>query len=191
MSEGDLFLEFVRPLDALGIRYMLTGSVAATMYGEPRVTHDVDIVVELPTRLVKPFAAAFPLERYYCPPDEVILQEALRRQRGSFRIIAHASAFKADIYLANADPLHLAALDDRRKVVVDGEPIWVAPPEYVIVRKLEFFREGGSEKHLLDIAAMLRISGELIDRVRLEAWIARLGLGPQWSQALSRAEREA
>lgn len=83
MSEGDLFLEFVRPLDALGLRYMLTGSVAATLYGEPRVTHDVDIVVELPPRMAKAFAASFPDERYYCPPEEVILQEALRRSEGA------------------------------------------------------------------------------------------------------------
>lgn len=144
MSEGDLFLEFVRPLDALGLRYMLTGSVAATLYGEPRVTHDVDIVVELPPRMAKAFAASFPDERYYCPPEEVILQEALRRQRGSFNLISHATGFKADIYLANADPLHLAALDDRRKVVVDGQ-------------------------------------------ARLDAWIGRLGLEPEWALARERA----
>ena len=58
----------------------------------------------------------------------------------------------------------------------------------MIVRKLEFFREGGSEKHLLDIAAMLRVSSELLDHDRLESWIARLGLEEQWELARAKAE---
>jgi len=53
MSEGDLFLVFVREFDALGLTYMLTGSVASTLYGEPRVTHDVDVVLELSPRMVR------------------------------------------------------------------------------------------------------------------------------------------
>jgi len=55
-----------------------------------------------------------------------------------------------------------------------------APPEYVIVRKLEFYREGGSEKHLRDIRSMLAISAEQIDRAALDEWIQRLGLQTEW-----------
>ena len=64
-----------------------------------------------------------------------------------------------------------------------GEPLIVAPPEYVIVRKLEYFREGGSEKHLRDIRSMLAISAELIQRVDLERWISERGLEEQWKRA--------
>ena len=60
----------------------------------------------------------------------------------------------------------------------------VAPPEYVIVRKLEYFREGGSEKHLRDIRAMWSISGEQIDRAALNEWIHRQGVAEQWAQAI-------
>jgi hypothetical protein len=183
MSEGDLFLVFTRKLEALGLRYMLTGSVAATLYGEPRVTHDVDLVLELPPRMTRAFEAAFPTTEFYCPPAEVLLQESLRRSRGHFNLIAHDSGFKADVYLANEDVLHEWALDNRRRVNVSGDEIWVAPIEYVIVRKLEFFREGGSEKHVRDIAAMLRVSGEIVDRAKLDLWVQRLGLESQWKLA--------
>ncbi len=182
MSEGDLFFVYVNGFEALGLTYMLTGSVAATLYGEPRVTHDVDVVLDLSPSMVRRFAAAFPLERFYCPPEEVLLQEALRRQRGHFNLIAHDTGFKADVYLANEDPLHAAALARRRKVDVDGVGVWVAPPEYVILRKLEFFREGGSEKHLRDIRAMLRISGELLDARWLDGWLHQLGLLREWER---------
>jgi len=188
MSEGDLFLVFVREFDALGLTYMLTGSVASTLYGEPRVTHDVDVVLDLSPRLLRQFAASFPLARFYCPPEEVLRQEVLRRQRGHFNLIAQDTGFKADVYLANEDPLHAAALAVRRRIVVDGVGVWVAPPEYVIVRKLEFYREGRSEKHLRDIRAMLRVSGELIDLGRLTAWVDRLGLQSEWSLVRSSVE---
>ena len=56
----------------------------------------------------------------------------------------------------------------------------MAPPEYVIVRKLEFYREGGSEKHLRDIRAMLEASPDAIDRAELERLIGERGLYDAW-----------
>ena len=58
----------------------------------------------------------------------------------------------------------------------------LAPPEYVIVRKLEYFREGGSEKHLRDIRSMLAVSREQIDDAELKKWIQRLDLEAEWQQ---------
>ena len=62
----------------------------------------------------------------------------------------------------------------------NGEMIVVAPPECVIVRKLEFYREGGSEKHLRDIRSMLAVSGDQIDRKELDEWIRARGLAKEW-----------
>ena len=66
--------------------------------------------------------------------------------------------------------------------VTREEPVRVAPPEYVIVRKLEFFREGGSEKHLRDIRSMQAVSGEQIDREALNEWIQRQGVQAEWNR---------
>jgi hypothetical protein len=183
MYEADLFLVFARKLNELALVYMVTGSVAGVLYGEPRVTHDVDVVLVLPPgQAISAFALAFPIDEYYCPPEEVLLQEALRAQRGHFNLIHHESGFRADIYLANRDPLHAWALRERRALDVGGEKVWVAPPEYVIVRKLEFFREGGSEKHIEDIRAMLRVSRDLVRADVVESWVGRLGLGAEWER---------
>ena len=59
----------------------------------------------------------------------------------------------------------------------------VAPPEYVIVRKLEYFQEGGSEKHLRDIRGILAVSGELLDQAELLQWVTRRGLMAEWEKA--------
>ena len=70
---------------------------------------------------------------------------------------------------------------NRRKFQFEEEDIWVAPPEYVILRKLEYYREGGSEKHLNDIRNILEISQELVDVDFLESKIAELTLNKPWA----------
>jgi hypothetical protein len=101
-------------------------------------------------------------------------------QRGHFKIIYHGSGLKADFYLAKKDELHAWAFRNKRTYTVEGDQNMLAPPEYVIVRKLEYFREGGSEKHLRDIRSMLAVSGDQIDRGALESWISRRDLQQQW-----------
>lgn len=60
--------------------------------------------------------------------------------------------------------------------------ISLTPPECVIVRKLEFYREGGSDKHLRDIPSMLAMSGKAIDREALHEWIQRRGVQAEWGK---------
>jgi hypothetical protein len=176
------FLEpFILRLERLGIRYVVTGSTAGILYGEPRLTNDVDIVVALSMRDVHAFVDAFPLEEFYCPPEDVLAIEVRRGQRGHCNLIHHDTGFKADIYIA-FDELHRWALAHRRMLAIDGMTMAVAPIEYVILRKLEYFREGKSEKHIRDIRGMLEVSDAQIDRSFLEQWIARLGLVAEWAR---------
>jgi len=161
---------------------MVTGSVASMLYGDPRLTNDVDIVVDITPEQDKQLSRVFPEAEFYAPPEEIVQVEIARRHRGHFNIIHHASGFKADMYLAGADPLHEWAFARTKSVIVNGEPIVIAPPEYVIVRKLEFCREGGSEKHLSDVRTMLHASSEMIDRAEIDRMVAERGLTMLWQQ---------
>jgi hypothetical protein len=183
MPEPELFLLFVRPLNRAGIRYVVTGSVAAIFYGEPRLTHDVGFVVVLSDTDIEALAKAFPAADFYLPPRETIFTEARREQRGHFNIIHIETGFKADMYLTGRDELNAWAFKLRRSVELEGEAVVLAPPEYVIVRKLEYYREGGSEKHLRDIRSMLAVSGDQLDRSALNEWIQRRGLQTEWRLA--------
>src|SRR5262245_9499689 len=156
MREPELFLLYVRPLNQARIPYMIGGSVAAIFYGEPRLTHDVDLVISFTPREVQRFTAIFPEMDFYVPPPETIAEETAR-ERGHFNLIHHATGFKADFYPAGRDELNAWGLRLKRQIQFEGEPLSIAPPEYVIVRKLEYFREGGSERHLRDIRSMLSI----------------------------------
>ena len=172
---------FVRALNQLGAPYMVSGSVASSIYGEPRFTYDLDVVIFLDRQHIARLAELFPSPEYYCPPPEVIAVEVARDLRGQFNIIHPQSGFKADFYLGGRDPLNRWGLACARREQIEGEPIVLAPPEYIIVRKLEFFREGASEKHLRDIRSMLTVAPELINSADLEQHIAERGLQSAWA----------
>lgn len=162
---------------------MITGAVASIIYGEPRLTNDIDLVVDMSADDVGAFAKAFPIEDFYCPPPEVIRLEIGRSQRGHFNLIHHETGFKADIYAAGRDELHQWGLNNRKAVDVEGEKFWLAPVEYVILRKLEYYREGESEKHLRDISSILVFSSDEIDFRMLETQINKRTLEKEWKAA--------
>jgi len=180
MPELELIPLFVRPLEQAGFRYVVTGSVAAIFYGEPRLTLDVDLIVFLNDRDIARLVGIFPSNDFYMPPPEIIAAEARREARGHFNIIHLPTGLKADLYLTGRDELEAWAFRFQRRVQFEGETIALAPPEYVIVRKLEYYREGGSEKHLRDLRSMLAVSGEQLDQSALQAWIQRRGLQAEW-----------
>jgi len=183
MPEHNLFRIFVSRLNKLSIPYMITGAVASIIYGEPRLTNDIDLVINMKSDDVETFADAFPIEDFYCPPPEVMRLEIGRSHRGHFNLIHHETGFKADIYASGRDELHQWGLNNRKPVDVEGEQFWLAPIEYVILRKLEYYREGQSEKHLRDISGILAFSADEIDIKMLEAQIKKRGLKKQWTAA--------
>jgi hypothetical protein len=185
MPEGELFLLFVRRLNDADVRYFIGGSVAAIFYGEPRFTNDVDIVVFLNVADIGKLPELFPATDFYLPPPEAIVAEVVREHRGHFNIIHKVTSFKADIYPTGRDEFNGWAFRNKRSIQFQGETLVLAPPEYVIVRKLEYFREGGSEKHLRDIRGMLNVSIGMINRENLNFWIQRLSVEAQWKQVLA------
>jgi hypothetical protein len=102
--------------------------------------------------------------------------------------IHHDTGFKADIYLTGEDPLHAWGRAHCRTADLEGDAVVFAPPEYVIIRKLQFYREGRSQKHLRDIGGMLRGLGETWDQSMLRGMIRDHGLDPEWEAALLSAD---
>ena len=174
----DWLFDLVDPLEKAGIPYAIVGSVASSVYGEPRVTNDVDVIIQIARSDAQKLFDAFPAERFYVPPPEVIEIETSRTHGAHINVIDQESMAKADLYPLDARQAEWFA--DRRRLEIAGRPLWFARPEAVIVAKLRFYREGGSEKHLRDIRSMLAVSGEQIDRAMIERAVAELGLGEQW-----------
>ncbi len=179
----DLYRLLVQPLHVAGVEYMITGAAAAIAYGEPRMTNDVALVVRLTDDAPARLQRAFPDGDYYLPPIEVIEQEMRRTHSGHFNIIHNETALRADIYLAGADPLHAWAFGRRKLEYVSGGALWLAPIEYVIIRKLEYYALSESDRHLRDVNAMVRISGQDIDVGSLDTLMDERGLRNLWERA--------
>lgn len=191
MPRGTSLVElFIAPLNSAQIDYAVTGGLAAIMYGHPRLTIDVDLVIRLGTGDASRFAALWSPNAYYCFPIEVVEQERERSEHGHFNVIHLETAMRADVYLAGADSLQAWALEDRVTRMVDGEEVRFAPIEYVIVNKLRYARMGGSDRHLRDVARMLEASRELVRVDTLDTWIARLDVTEEWKRAQELVGRE-
>lgn len=182
MRIHNLFSIFTDKLAEQNIDYIITGSVASIIYGEPRLTHDIDIVILLEAEKAGKIADAFESEEFYSPPVEVIKNEILRSARGHFNIIHFETGFKADIYLAGNDDFLHWALNNKQNVEFYGKKISIAPPEYVIIKKLEFYKEGNSQKHLTDIQKMVITSKDKINFETLEKFIESFNLKKEWEK---------
>lgn len=182
MPENDFFSLFTDHLNALSVEYMVTGSAVVVAYGEPRLTNDIDLVLSLTPKDVTGIIDVFPEHEYYCPPEEILLTEVGRSARGHFNIIHHETGLKADCYLAGRDAFQAWGLSHRQQLLLADHDVFFAPLEYVIIKKLQFYEEGESEKHLRDIRGLLSVSRELIDQEVLQKHIAAFKLEASWQK---------
>ncbi|PIR86099.1 hypothetical protein COU14_00850 [Candidatus Kaiserbacteria bacterium CG10_big_fil_rev_8_21_14_0_10_44_10] len=175
----DVLQDVVTRFEKANIEYFLVGSLATMYYGRPRFTNDVDLVVQIKADQIQDFESLFPLEEYYCPPIEVLKDEVLRM--GSFNLIHQASGIKIDVMLRKNTDHSRSEFSRRTKVKLAPQcEAYVASPEDVIIKKLDFYREGGSEKHLIDIREIL--AGAKVDKTYIEDWVNRLGLLTEWEK---------
>ena len=182
MPEFNLFQIFTSRLNWLSVPYMVTGVLGNYITGERRPTKDLELVIDLTPQKVEPFTESFSEKEFYCPPKEVILVEISRSERSHFNLIHHESELMADVYLAGQDELNLWGLKNRKRMPLDGYELWLAPIEYDILRKLEYYRKGKSEKHLRDISSMLALISDQIDFEALKERIDHMLLGKEWAK---------
>jgi len=171
------FGEVIEKLESAQIDYMVVGSIASIIYGEPRLTNDMDIVVTLKPEDTPKLLKIFDNSEYYVPPIEILSQEVINC--GQFNIIHTNSGLKVDmIVLKKSDH---ATEEFSRKTKQDFLPnleVFVATPEDIIIKKLVYYDEGRSNKHLEDIKGIL--ANTPIDSAYLSRWIERLHLEDLW-----------
>lgn len=161
MEPSELLRYVVDVLERVQVRYLVTGSIATIHYGEPRFTNDIDIVVDLPTEVADRFCAAFPSGDFYV--DESTIRKAIAG-RGQFNIIHPASGLKIDVMIPARDAFNASRVARAWRVhPEDDYEASFASPEDVVIKKLDYYCAGGSDKHLRDIASILKISGERLD----------------------------
>ena len=189
MEQSKLMRLVIQALESTGIPYMITGSQASAYYGEPRFTRDIDIVPDTKPEQAEEFITFFPSNEFYC--DKEMIEEEIER-RGQFNIIHTASGLKIDIILTKTTPFSQTEFARRnRSAVFSDQDAFFTSPEDVIIKKMEYYKEGGSEKHLRDIAGILKISGEAVDKNYIANWSRQLGLTEIWDAIQRRLGEES
>lgn len=179
MIEHDVFSHVIDVLEKFQIPYMIGGSVAAIVYGKARLTLDMDVVVDMNENQAKQFIAAFGQE-YYVDLESIL--EAIKI-RGHFNIIQSEKGVKVDFYLLKDDAFdrqefsrrHKEAFDEKREAIF-------ASAEDIILKKLEWYKMGESQKHLDDIRGILRISGTKLDLQYIDKWALKIGVQDIWQK---------
>jgi predicted nucleotidyltransferase len=171
-------------LQRLEIPHAVVGSYASSIWGEARFTQDIDIVVSLSPENVAQLCEAFPAPEFFLSP--VAAREAVDR-RSQFNVIHPASCNKIDFMIAGNNAWSEAQLQRCRSVNIFGDhEVSIAAPEDVILGKLVYYREGGSDKHLRDIAGILSVSGNLVDRSYVQSFAEQLGVKDYWLAIIQR-----
>lgn len=169
-------------LEAAGIPFMVVGSFASTVHGEPRTTLDLDLVIDPTPATLDHFLASIDMDAFYVDPD--VARDALRA-RSMFNIIDMNSAWKVDLVIRKDRPFSIEELSRRSVQRVADTDVPTASAEDTIIAKLEWAKEGSSERQLADVAGILRLRGDSLDHAYLERWIDTLELRTHWERALA------
>ncbi len=176
-EELEILLTVCARLQDGGIPYMITGSTALNFYAAPRMTRDIDIVIEIQTQDADRMLQLFPAPFY---ADRQMIEEAVY-QEGMFNLIHTEFAFKIDFIIRKKQPYRIIEFSRRRKIRVNGAEIWIVSPEDLILSKLFWAKDSLSELQLGDVRNLLQMVSNL-DVSYVEKWVHELKLDSLWKQ---------
>lgn len=184
-TQSELLATIVEHLDAAGIPFMVVGSTASSFHGEPRTTMDIDLVIDPSADSLRRFVDGLPTDRFYADGNAGL--EAFQR-RSSFNIVDRETGWKVDLMIRRDRAFSRIEFDRRTPVPELGPSVAIATAEDTIIAKLEWAREGESERQLRDVSRILAVSGEDLDFDYLDRWVGQLDLRDVWSKARKLAE---
>ena len=174
MSQQELLRRVVQALADAGVEYMLTGSVASSLQGEPRSSHDIDVVVAIEQRPARELVEAFPPPDLY--PNEESIVDAINKQ-SMFNLIEVTTGDKVDSWILTNDPFDRSRFSRRRVEEVMGMHITVSTPEDTILAKLRWAKlSGGSEKQFTDALRVYEVQFGTLDVDYLHDWAKKIGV---------------
>src|SRR3989339_2051927 len=186
MSQQELLKKVIQTLDDAGIQYLVTGSVASSLQGEPRSTHDIDLVVAIERSDAKKLVEAFPLPAFYL--DEGSIMDAINRQ-GMFNLIDVTSGDKVDFWILTNEPFDRSRFARKYAEEVWGMRIIVSSPEDTILAKLRWAKlSGGSEKQFTDALRVYEVQYGKLDIDYIKHWVKKLNVESLWKRLTDEAE---
>ena len=178
MNLAELLAGAIRALNAAGVPFMVTGSLASSFHGEPRATNDLDIVIDPTSATLERLIAGLQASGFYV--DAAAAQTALA-ERAQFNAIG-AGAWKIDFIVRKDRPFSREEFGRRRPADLLGTPGFVASAEDMVVAKVEWAAATDSDRQLRDVAAMLDIGRGRLNLEYIRRWIGALDLRATWDK---------
>ncbi len=165
-------------LGKAGISYMVSGSIAANYYTIPRMTRDIDIVIELEPGRIDEFVGFFEADFYV--DREMIANEVSRR--GMFNLIHNPYVIKIDFIVKKSSTYQQMAFSRRKQVLIEQSPVWFVTAEDLVISKLAWARDSHSEMQLRDVASLIATVDNL-DMKYIDNWVRQLDLEHIYKEA--------
>jgi hypothetical protein len=178
IDELEVLKIVINRLESAGLRYMVTGSIAANFYTTPRMTRDIDLVIELDEKDIEKFHSLFFGDFYI---DQESVRHALH-DKGSFNIIHTEGIVKVDFIVKKETEYRKLEFERRRTILFEGISLNVTSPEDLVLSKLHWAKESLSEIQLQDVRNLLKTVPE-IDMDYIERWVKRLELEEVYREA--------
>ena len=168
-AELEVLQDVATRLERAGIPYMLTGSIALSYYAQPRMTRDIDLVAEFSGRDAKSVVALFAPDYYVADTD---VGRALA-DGGMFNVLHLVKLVKLDFIVRKDTPYRRHEFERRQRVRLPGFEAWIVSREDLILSKLVWAKDSGSEMQLRDVRSLLAGGA---DRKYLERWADELAV---------------
>lgn len=178
MNPEKLLTEVAAVLNRLNIPYLVTGGVAVVVWGRPRFTADIDLVLKLRSEQIESLITAFQIVDTAFYLDRSAIEQALASE-GEFNLLHPTSGLKVDFWILKKDPFDQSRIKRRIKHKKTGMPIYFSSPEDLILIKLLWYKESESTRQLEDIQSILAIQDKL-DVAYIEKWSKHHGTFEIW-----------
>lgn len=172
MIQDPAVLTIIDILEKKGIDYIVSGSVASMFYAKPRMTHDIDLVINISFEDAMSLAAEIK-DRYYVSEEGI--RDALANKT-MFNLIHNESGFKIDCWILTDSDFDLARLKRKQKHKINGREVYFSSAEDTLLIKLKWLKESGYNKHREDILDLVRFLPGKLDYGYIWTWIDKLGL---------------
>lgn len=186
MNQADALKAAIKLLNKAQFPYMITGAYAVSYYGEPRATHDLDVVVEISESDIEKICRTFRSGGYEFDRDMIDNAVAYHSH---FTVIHSKSNMRIDFWMVKSKKPDQTRFARRRKVKLFELPAGMISPEDIILVKLKWFAESKNTKHFNDAVGIIKVQQGRLDSPYVAEWLKPLGIKKFWRKACAEAKK--